>query len=64
MSATWDAARVRALRQRLDMPQLAFACLLGVGQNTVSRWECAHSRPSGAVVRLLEMAERGELTCT
>lgn len=32
-------AEIKALRERLGMPQVEFARLLGVAPNTVARWE-------------------------
>jgi len=58
----WDAARVRQLRQSLQLTQRRLADELGVRQQTVSDWETGVYRPRGASVRLLDIvAERASL---
>jgi DNA-binding transcriptional regulator YiaG len=55
----WDAAGVRALRERLGMTQRQLADELGVRQQTVSEWETGAYQPRGASARLLRIvAER------
>ena len=57
----WNARRVRALRQHLEMTQQELAEELNVRQQTVSEWETAQYSPRGASERLLTMvAERAE----
>ncbi|MGH2598669.1 MAG: helix-turn-helix domain-containing protein [Dehalococcoidia bacterium] len=56
----WDAAGVRALRERLGVTQRRLADELGVRQQTVSEWETGAYQPRGASARLLRIvAERG-----
>ena len=48
-----DADDVRRRRKALGLTQAALATVLGVRQNTVSRWEIGEMMPAG---RLLELA--------
>lgn len=55
----WDAERIRALRQHLDLTQQELADRLGTRQQTISEWEKGMYRPRGASATLLSMvAER------
>lgn len=54
----YDAARVRALRERLAVSQEAFAAALNVSVGTVRAWEGGRRAPRGPSLRLLEIAER------
>ena len=57
----WDADRIRALRQHLDMTQQEMSDELGVRQQTVSDWELGYHRPRGGMARLLTIvAERAD----
>jgi putative transcriptional regulator len=50
---------VIALRNRLQMTELAFARLLNVSLGTVGQWEAGKRKPTGAAARLLQVyAER------
>lgn len=53
-----DAARIRQIRQRLDLSQQAFADLLNVSVAAVRSWEQGVRTPDGASIRLLDIAER------
>ena len=55
--------QIKALRERLGMSARAFAELLGMGEDdrAVRYFESGEREPSGPVMRLLEMVERGEL---
>ena len=56
---TWDAGRVRALREQLGLTQAELAEELNVRQQTVSEWETGAYQPRGASEKLLSMvAER------
>ena len=58
-SASWDATRVRKLREELGMTQAELAGELNVRQQTVSEWETGAYAPRGASEKLLSMvAER------
>jgi DNA-binding transcriptional regulator YiaG len=57
----WNAGRIRALRQHLDMTQQQMSDELGVRQQTVSDWELGYHRPRGGMARLLTIvAERAD----
>ena len=56
----WDARRVKALREHLDMSQAVMAGQMGIRQQTVSEWELGRYEPRGASARLLSIiADRG-----
>ncbi len=56
---SWDAERVKALRQHLQMTQEELAREMGTRQQTISEWETGMYRPRGISERLLGMvAER------
>ena len=57
-SAEFDAARVVALRKRLNLTQFEFARLLNVSVGAVRGWEQGSRSPDGASRRLLGIAER------
>lgn len=48
---------IRALRTRLGLTQAGFEALLGVGRNTVVRWENGHVYPNAATNALLRLLE-------
>ena len=52
---TWDAERVKALREHLGLTQTRFAEELGILQQTVSQWECGYHYPKGASVKVLSL---------
>jgi DNA-binding transcriptional regulator YiaG len=52
---SWDAARIRRLRERLGDTQEAFAGRLGTRQQTVSEWERGTSHPRRMAQRLLHL---------
>lgn len=54
----FDAARVAALRKRLNLTQYEFARLLNVSVGSVRGWEQGNRSPDGASQRLLGIAER------
>jgi predicted RNase H-like HicB family nuclease len=54
----FDAARVAALRKRLNLTQHEFAQLLNVSVGAVRGWEQGSRSPDGASQRLLGIAER------
>jgi DNA-binding transcriptional regulator YiaG len=57
--AGWDAGKVRALRQHLEMTQDEMARELGTRQQTISEWETGMYQPRGLSERLLSLvAER------
>jgi putative transcriptional regulator len=49
---------VKAIRDRMDMSQSAFAGILGVSVRTVQEWEQGRRKPSGPAASLLRVAQR------
>ncbi len=54
-TGTWDAARVRRLRDHLDATQAELADRLGTRQQTVSEWETGARAPRRMSRRLLHL---------
>ena len=52
------AGEVRAIRARLKLSQEVFARLLNVPTVTAASWEAGRRNPSGAALRLLQIAKR------
>ncbi len=53
----YSPARIRRVRDALLMSQAVFANVLNVSSSTVAAWEQGAREPSGATLRLLELAE-------
>jgi putative transcriptional regulator len=53
-----SAAQVRALRSKLKVSQTVFAAMLNVPPVTAISWEKGRRSPSGAALRLLEIARK------
>ena len=53
--ASWDAGRLRALRQHMGLTQQQMADELGTRQQTISEWETGRYQPRGTSARLLAM---------
>ena len=51
-----QVARIRA--KKLHQTQSAFAMTLGVSRSAVRSWEQKQRRPSGAVCRLIQLADK------
>lgn len=51
-----DRARIVQIRERLQMSPRVFAEALNVSSGTVAAWEQGDRQPSGAALRLLEVA--------
>lgn len=49
---------VKAIRDRMDLSQSAFAGILGVSVRTVQEWEQGRRKPSGPAASLLRIAQR------
>ncbi|MDE2069872.1 MAG: helix-turn-helix domain-containing protein [Gammaproteobacteria bacterium] len=49
---------VRAIRERMDLSQSAFAALLGVSLRTLQDWEQGRRKPTGPAYALLRVATR------
>ena len=54
----YDAARVMALRERLQLSQAVLAALLNTSVSTVRKWEAGDKRPGGSSQKLLDLIER------
>ncbi|MFC3152272.1 NadS family protein [Litoribrevibacter euphylliae] len=48
---------VKAIREKLGVPQEKFALLLGVSKRTVENWEQGRRHPTGAARSLLRLVE-------
>ena len=48
---------VKAIRERLDLSQSAFAALLGVSKRTLQDWEQGRRKPRGPACSLLRIAD-------
>lgn len=55
---TIQPEEVREIRQRLKMSQAVFARLLNVPVVTEASWEAGRRNPSGAALRLLQIAKK------
>lgn len=53
-----SAAQVRGLRDRVNASQAVFAHCLNVSTQLVQSWEGGRRTPTGAALRLLELARR------
>ena len=49
---------IRAVREGLNLSQALFGRLLNVPAVTILKWEHGERKPSGAALRLLEIAKR------
>jgi len=54
----YDAAKVKALRERLNLSQAVLASVLNTSTSTVRKWEVGDKRPSGPSQKLLDIIER------
>ncbi len=54
----YDAAKVKALRERLHLSQAVLASVLNTSTSTVRKWEVGDKRPSGPSQKLLDIIER------
>lgn len=54
----FDAARIKALRERLKLSQAVLAAVLNTSPSTVRKWEGGDKSPSGPSLRLLDLIER------
>lgn len=54
----YDAAKVKALRERLHLSQAVLASVLNISASTVRKWEIGDKRPSGPSQKLLDLLER------
>ena len=54
----YDADRIKALRERLQLSQAVLASILNTSLSTVRKWEGGDKRPSGPSQKLLDIIER------
>lgn len=54
----YDAAKVKALRERLQLSQTVLASVLNTSPSTVRKWEVGDKRPSGPSQKLLDIIDR------
>ena len=54
----WQAARIRAIRRRLNLTQAAFARSLRLPLGTVRDWEQGRRQPDAPALALLRIVER------
>jgi DNA-binding transcriptional regulator YiaG len=52
---SWDAEKIRALRQHMKLTQTDMADQLGIRQQTVSEWETGEYQPRGATLKMLSI---------
>lgn len=53
-----SAQEIKALRERHNMSQTAFAIVLNASPSTVRQWEMGEKHPSGPSQRLLDILQR------
>ena len=51
-------AQVRSIRRKLNVSQPIFAALLNIPTVTVASWERGRRKPTGAALRVLDLARR------
>lgn len=54
----YDAAKIKALRERLQLSQAVLASVLNTSASTVRKWEVGDKRPSGPSQKLLDIIDR------
>lgn len=54
----YDAAKIKALRERLNLSQTVLASVLNTSASAVRKWELGDKRPSGPSQKLLDLLER------
>lgn len=54
----YDAAKIKALRERLHLSQAVLASVLNTSTSTVRKWEAGDKRPSGSSQKLLNIIDR------
>ena len=54
----YDAAKVKALRERLRLSQAVLASVLNTSTSTVRKWEVGDKRASGPSQKLLDIIDR------
>ncbi|HLX62161.1 MAG TPA: helix-turn-helix domain-containing protein [Planctomycetota bacterium] len=57
-SPAFIAAKVRSIRERMEMSQAEFAAMLRVSKPTLQNWEQARCTPEGPALSLLMLVDR------
>ena len=52
------ASQVRSIRKQLNVSQPVFAAMMNIPTVTVASWERGRRKPTGAALRLLDIARR------
>lgn len=58
MPPEFDAADIKALREKNHVSQPVFARYLNTSESTVQKWETGAKRPSGLALKLLSVVEK------
>ena len=58
----FDAADIKALREKNHVSQPVFARYLNTSESTVQKWETGAKRPSGLALKLLSVVEKHGLS--
>ena len=51
-------AQVRLIREKMNVSQTVFAAIMNIPEVTAASWERGRRKPTGAALRLLEIASR------
>lgn len=54
----YDAAKIRAIRERYQISQAVLASILNASLSTVRKWEIGDKHPSGPSQKLLNLLDR------
>lgn len=54
----YGANKIKSIRNKLGLSQLAFAKALGVSKKTVEAWEAGRNEPQGPAQRILELLQK------
>ncbi len=54
----YGANKIKSIRKKLGLSQLAFAKALGVSNKTVEAWEAGRNEPQGPAQRILELLQK------
>lgn len=54
----YNADKIKALRERLQLSQAVMALVLNTSTSTVRKWEVGDKRPSGPSQKLLDLLDR------
>lgn len=54
----YNSAAIKAVREKLELSQAAFASILNTSLSTVKQWELGLKRPSGTSAKLLDVLSR------